>query len=292
MPYTMRTLAVLLLTVTLTHAALPPAETDSVRRWIKERNFTEAEAAASRLVTSHPENAHAHALLGDVLLAREDGKGAVQAFARAAQLAPDDSEIHRGLGDAYASAVDTAGLLAKFGMAKKCLAAYERATELDPVNHAARFNLIGFYAGAPGLYGGSRTKAWAHAVELKNLDVLRGHLAYGMLYGSEKKLPQATTEFEEALKLDPANYLALYQIGRLAVLTGEQLDRGMSALQQALALPADTGVGAPGHDAAHWRLGMLHELKGDRAAAKAAYESALRLNPRHEKAAAALAKLD
>jgi predicted TPR repeat methyltransferase len=68
------------------------------------------------------------------------------------------------------------------------------------------------------------------------------------------------------------------------------VDRGVHALQQALALPAATG--APGHDAAHWRLGMLHELKGDRAAARIAYESSLRINPAFAKASDALAKLN
>lgn len=285
-----RVLVLLLLAPLFVHAALPPGEAEAITRLILERKLADAATGATRLVASHPDDAQAHALLGRVRIAQKDGPGAMQAFERARQLAPGDSEIHRGLGDAYASAVDTAGLLAKFRIARECLAAYTRAVELDPANHAARFNLVGFLAGAPALYGGSMAKARVQAAELKRLAPASGHLALGMLHVAESDHDLALAEFEEAVKLDPTNYQALYQIGRLAAMSGKHVDRGSRAMQQALELPA--APGAPGHDAAHWRLGMLHELRGDPAAARLAYQRALVLNPAFANAAKALAKLD
>lgn len=286
----MRILLLLLLTPLFASAVLPPPQVEEIDRLVREGKLAEAAAGATRLVASHPNDAQAHALLGRVRLAQKDGPEAMRAFERASQLNPADSEIQRGLGDACANAIETAGLLAKFRIAKACLAAYERAVELDPANHAARFSLVGFLAGAPALYGGSMAKAWRQAAELKRLAPASGHLALGMLHVAEKEFDRAFAEFEATAKLDPANYMALYQIGRLAAMRGEHVDRGLQAMQQALALPAATGT--PGHDAAHWRLGMLHELKGDPAAARVAYETALRLNPTFDKAADALAKLN
>lgn len=283
-------IALSLLAVIPAHAALAPADSAAVRELLRARKFAEAETAALRLVANHPADAQAHALLGRVRIAQDDGVAAVQAFEHARDLAPQDSEIHRGLGDAYETALDRAGMLTKFSLAKKCLAAYERAVALDPSNLTARQRVLGFHVGAPALYGGKKSEAWKQAAAIKQLDPLHGHLAVGLLHGVEKKFPEALAEFEQALRLDPANYLAHYQVGRIAALTGEKLDRGVAAMQQALALPPTDD--APGHDAGHWRLGTLLEQMGDRAGAKSAYEASLRLNPHYEPAAKALAKLN
>jgi len=48
--------------------------------------------------------------------------------------------------------------------------------------------------------------------------------------------------------------------------------------------------GAPGHVAAHWRSGVIWEKKGDKTAARAAYETALKLDPKFTQAAASLKK--
>lgn len=103
-------------------------------------------------------------------------------------------------------------------------------------------------------------------------------------------IPARRAEFEAVIRLDPANYFALSQIGRLAALTGQQIDQGLAALRQVLTLKPHAN--APGHDAAHWRLGTLHERQGDRTAARAAYQAALLVNPAFAKAKDSLRRLD
>lgn len=87
----------------------------------------------------------------------------------------------------------------------------------------------------------------------------------------------------------PDNLQAHYQIGKIGALTGRELDVAEASLQRYLAHPPAPGV--PTHADAHWRLGMIHEHRGDLARARAAYGEALRLNPAHPQASQALQRL-
>ena len=286
----MRRLLTLLLSAVVAHAAVSPANLEDGRALLRARKFGEAESAAKALVAASPAEPEAYALLGSVYLAKGDPEAGVKACEKAAELAPGNGDLQRQLGDAYGSAAQKAGMLGKMGWAKKCRAAYEKAVELDPTNLNARSSLMTYCQQAPGFMGGGLDKAYAQAAAIRKLDVSRGRVAYATLYAGEKKYAEAFAEFDEVLKATPNDYQALYQMGRLAALSGERVDRGMAALNQCLALPPTPG--APGHDAAHWRLGNLWEKKGDRQAARAAYQAALAENPGFQQAIDALKKLD
>ena len=285
----MRLLILLLLTIAVAHAAVSPDEIEKVRGLLRDKKLSEAESAANVLVVANPKEAEAHALLGSVRTAKGDADGAVEACEKAVKLAPASSEYQRQLGDAYGLAGQKAGVLSKMSWGKKSLAAYEKAVELDPTNLTARSSLAGVYQMAPSIMGGGIDKAYTQAVEIKKLDATRGRIAYAMLYMSEKKFAEAFTELEEVLKTAPDNYSGLYQFGRLSALADERTDRGMEALKKCLALPPTPG--SPGHDAAHWRLGNLWEKKGDKQAARAAYQAALAINPNFQQAIDSLKKL-
>ena len=87
-----------------------------------------------------------------------------------------------------------------------------------------------------------------------------------------------------------AEYLpAHYQVGRFSAITGEHLDEGLRALLRYLEQP--TRPGDPSHAAAHWRIGMIHEHKGDRQQAREHMEKALELDPNMTEARQALERL-
>ena len=133
------------------------------------------------------------------------------------------------------------------------------------------------------------TKAHAQAQEIKQLDAGRGRQAIAGLYLAEKKYPEAFAEFDAVLKEKPDDYAALYQVGRLAAVSGQQLDRGLATLRQCLS--ATPPENQPGHAAVHWRLGNILEKQNDKAAARAAYEAALKVDPKFPQAIEALKKL-
>lgn len=279
-----------LATTALAGAALSTDETDAVRQLMREAKLADAATAAAKLTAAHPAEPAAHALLGDVFIAQDKGAEAVKSYELAASLAPNDSGIHLGLAFAYETALDQAGVLTKLSLARKCLAALEKSVALDPENLQSRINLVGYYATVPRLFGGNAAKARAQVDEISKLDPVSGHLVEGIIHLAAERHASASAEFEKVLQSDPANYLAAYQVGRLSALTGENIDRGITMLRHALTLSPERNQ--PGHDAANWRLGMLLEKKGDKAGAKAAYESALSITPGYKNAARALAKLD
>ena len=285
----MRTIILLLLTLTVAHGAVSPDKIEKVRALLREKKIAEAESAANALVAANPKEADAYALLGSVRTAKGDGDAAVKACEKAVELAPTSSEYQLQLGDACGLAVQTAGMFTKMSLGKKCLAAYEKAVELDPTNLTARSSLASMYQMAPGMMGGGIDKAYAQAVEIKKLDANRGRVAYAIIYVGEKKYTEAFAETEEVLKATPDYYAALFQFGRITALTGERVDRGMDALKKCLTLSPPPG--SPGHDAAYWRLGNLWEKKGDKQAARAAYEASLAINPNFQQAIDSLKKL-
>jgi tetratricopeptide (TPR) repeat protein len=139
---------------------------------------------------------------------------------------------------------------------------------------------------APAIVGGGMDQAYAQAAEIRKLDPRRGRAAYASLYSSEKKYPEAFALYDEVLRDKPGDEDALFQIGRLAARSGEQLDRGLDALHQLVAR-ADR----PKDARAHTLIGNILEKKGDRPGAKAAYEAALAIDPAFTQASEALRKL-
>jgi tetratricopeptide (TPR) repeat protein len=163
-----------------------------------------------------------------------------------------------------------------------------RSLELNPDNLQAREGLMQFYSQAPWPVG-STSKAYAQAEEIRKRDPIRGLTSLITLKSGEKKYADAAELCESALKQNPDNYLALYQIGRLASTTGENLDRGLVTLRRCLELTPPPNQ--PGHSGAHFRIGVILEKKGDKPAARVAYEAALKLDPKMKLALDALAKL-
>jgi tetratricopeptide (TPR) repeat protein len=181
------------------------------------------------------------------------------------------------LGDAYGLWAQNAGLFSKLGLARKSQTAYEKAVALDPEDLDARDSLLNFYRQAPAIAGGGMDKARAQALEIQKRDPLRGTIALVDISAVEKKYDEAFSLLEDVLRRHPGELTAQYQLGRTSAMSGQRLDQGEAALRKYLA--AQTGEDLPPRWAAHWRLGLILEKKGDVAGARAEYAEALKLNP-------------
>jgi tetratricopeptide (TPR) repeat protein len=271
--------------------AVTPAELATARGLFEERRPGEAQQAFERLATAEPRNPEVNYCLGQLALHRNDHDQAVKYFEMAVAVAPAVGRYHHGLGEAYGRKAQHAGIFSGFGLARKCLAAYERAVALEPDNVDFRLCLFEFYRQAPGIVGGGFDKAVAQAAAMKRIDPLRGRTAFASLYAGEKKYREAFAEFDDILQANPDDFGALYQLGRLAALTGQSVDRGIAALRRCLELPAPADPHAPGHAAAHWRLGQLLEKKADSAGARLSYSAAVALDSRFNPTSETHAKL-
>jgi tetratricopeptide (TPR) repeat protein len=251
--------------------------------------LSDAQPAFEKLEAAEPANADVHYYLGQLALERDDADTAVRELERATSLSPDSGRGHDALGDAYGRSAQKAGMLSKFGLARKSLAEYQRAVALEPNNVDFHESLFGYCVNAPSIVGGGADRAADEAAIIRRLDPKRGHQAFATLYTAGGKYDLALAELDEILKTAPDDYAALYQVGRNAALSGQHFDRGLASLRRCLALPAPEG--APPHAAAQWRIGTILEKKGDREGARAAYVAALKIDPRFTQASDSLGGL-
>lgn len=282
----------LLLLASLATATLLSAspQFDAARALYTQRQDAEARAAFTALARAEPKNAEAVFYLGRLAMRARDFDAAIKFFEEATRLDGTQAGYFLELGGAYGNKAQNSGLLGKASNASKSRAALERAVELDPRNWDARNGLAQFYSQAPALMGGGMDKAHAQADEMIKLDATRGTIAKAILFTREKKFDDAFALYERTLQTSPDDYAALYQMGRLAADSGQRLDAGLAALQKCLARTPPQG--APGHAAAHWRLGNIWEKKGDKAAARTAYVAALALDAKFQPAIDSLKKLN
>ena len=127
-------------------------------------------------------------------------------------------------------------------------------------------------------------KAEAEAKEIERRDPVQGGLALCRLFAAQQKYDEAHASAERVRGLAPENRELLFQIGRLAALSGRGLEEGVAALQRFVRDPgADAEVAVA---TAYVRLGNIHEKRNSPAEARAAYAEALRINP-HLRAALA-----
>lgn len=280
----LRPLLFLVLTA-LPAVAADQALREQVTELFKQRQWAEAQAVLEKAVAAEPGNAEAWHSLGLTHLARNDAEKAVAALEKAAGLEPANGEYFLQLGHAYGLSAMKAGLFGKLGFARKCKAAYDKAVALDPRNINARWSVMEYCRQAPGFVGGGMDQAYAQAAEIKQLDARRGRAAYASLYVADKKYAEAFALYDEALRENPQDGDALYNVGRIAALSGEQLDRGLAALRNLLAHEGGNNART------HTRIGNILEKQGDKPGAKAAYESALAIDPAFTQAIDSLRKL-
>jgi len=279
----------LALLATSAFADTRPGELDAARALYDAGRFPDAQLAFEKLAAADPSSAEVHYYLGQLALQRDDAETAVHELERSVASGPGAARSHNALGDAYGRSAQKAGMFGQFSLARRSLAEYQRAIALQPDNVDFHESLFAYFLQAPSLVGGGTEKAAGEAEAIRKLDLGRGRRAYATLFIAEKKYDLALAELDELLKASPDDYASLYQVGRLAAVSGLHLDRGLAALRRCLELaaPAD----APGHAAAQWRLGNVLESKGDAAGARAAYQAALKLDPGFTAASDALNRL-
>jgi tetratricopeptide (TPR) repeat protein len=256
-------------------------------------------------------------------LEKGDPDAATSAADAALEASPKDTDVLLWAGRAYGQRALSASVFTKMSWAKKCHEAWERAVAIDPAFLEARSELLRYYLMAPGIVGGGVDKAREQAAKIAALDATQGHLARGRIAEHEKDLPaaeaayrkaaetdpkgvegpialatflggrnrwpEARAIFEKRLAADPADALAVYQLGRIALFSGEDLEKGLAYFERYLALPVPEN--GPAHADARWRKGLTLEKLGKTPAAIAEYREALKENPGHRGARRELKRL-
>ena len=159
-------------------------------------------------------------LIGQCHLMQGDYKKATEAFEKALALAPQSSELHRLLGNAYGRRAETASVFTAPGYARKAHQYFEQAVDLDPSNREAVANLFEYYLEAPGIMGGGIDKAESLVKRLAVLDPSAAHHAQAQLERKRNRYEAAEEQLRRAAELAPR------QAGRVVDLAKFLADRG------------------------------------------------------------------
>jgi tetratricopeptide (TPR) repeat protein len=261
--------------------------------------------------------------LGRISFDRAQYDEAIDWFGQAIKRNDASSLYHQWLGSAYAQKLSSGNPLMAMSMAPTVKAEMLRAVELDSSNVDARVNLAAFYMQAPPMIGGSMEKAREQVDAISRLNPFQGRLQeasiseaqkdtaavlktlrdlaiaspdsaqpivrLALIHSNAKRYDEALDLLEGRLKKRPNDPSVLYQLGRVGAVSGLRLDHAQTALHRYLKIPHKRGT--PSLAAAHWRLGMILEAKGDARTAKSEYETAVNLDPNLAGAKTSLAKL-
>lgn len=265
--------------------------------------------------------ANAVFLQGCVAYGRQGADKATGFFERAAKMDATRSVYFDWLGRAYGDQAQNANKIRQPFLARKTKAAFETAVALDPNNLDARAFLVDYFQLAPGIMGGSESRASEQIEAIRARNPYRGGLIaanaqtrrkdaagaerelvkvvtaypdsisprYALLavYVGAKRWPEAFRTVDAARESFPASPVLDYQIARVAALSGQQLDRGEAAVRKYLARTG-TAPGEPTFAGTHLRLGQILAHRGQTAAARSELQTALRLDPSLKDAKAAL----
>ncbi|HEY5546302.1 MAG TPA: hypothetical protein VIK50_09635 [Gemmatimonadaceae bacterium] len=262
-------------------------------------------------------------LRGCRLLAEQKFGPAGAEFERAVKADPANAVYHFWFGRASGEQVARANPFRQPGLARRTKGEFEKAVALDSAYVAPREGLVRYYLLAPRFVGGGIDRARQQAEEIAKLDPYRGGMAYanvafaardtlgliGAHEGLITQFPDSTAPYlvlvdvqltrkqwalawsaiDRLERIQPELPVVLYAIGRVAAESGEQLDRGESALRfYQLHTPQPD---EPSLALTHWRLGMIAERRGDSAAARQAFEAATTMDPNLKQAREALSRL-
>ncbi len=284
--------------------------------------LSDAEAQLSALVRAGA-SGEAMYYLGRVYFAEDSMERAVKTLESAVHLDPSSSEAHDWLARTYTVELLHSGKFRQFILARRVRDELLMAVARDPENAVARYDLARFYLKAPAMVGGNAGKAKEHQAELARRGSLYAHFVTADIAEVEHDTTRGASALEAAIREAPDSAIAYvnaaayyrrmhdwaaawqaveayaarhvdddevdFEIGATGARAGQQLDRSARALTAYLARRWHPGM--PTHASAHFHLGLIYELQGDRAGARREFESAAALQPQNEEMQAALKRV-
>jgi tetratricopeptide (TPR) repeat protein len=289
------------------------AATNEYTPLLKAEKYAEVERLATARLAQDPRNADAMIAKGEALLAQGGDKldDALKTAELCVATHPLRAECHEAMGSTLGVKAMSAGMMAAMGSVGKIKDAFKKAVELDPKSVSARYALMQFYVMAPGIAGGSTSKAKALAVETAQFSPEAGKLMQafldfsekeyakaetavlsvnaggndflvktqrglmsniGLKYVEEKKFADADRVFNEAHKRFPDHDIGLYGQARVLQEQGKH-PAAIALLEKA------NGVAAVPRARNYFRLGQSWQASNDKSRAVAAYEKALSIKP-------------
>lgn len=297
---------------------------DQVLAHIQSREFGRAESALKATAAANRTNARWHYAYGRLEFARNKADAAIPHFEKAEDLDKRRAEYPLWVGNSTCTAALAANVVRQAYLAKSCKNAYDRTLVLDPTNVEAKSSLIRYHMQAPAIMGGDPAIAERFASELMRSAPYRGlqdrifiatvkkdnATALRLMRDGVRQYPDSTVfrnrlgmrliedkdwagaheQFTTLMKMKPGEWMYRYQFGRLAALSGQYLPQGRAELENVIR-ENPSSMSVEFKSMLHTRYGQILAFQGDRAAARKAFDEALRINPKNEVAPVERGKL-
>lgn len=278
---------------------------EKAQNLIKDKRYTEAKKILNTFTSKQTDYHQARYFLGRIAFNEQQYEDAAVFFEEAVAANDKIADYHNWLGNTYGTIAQDANVLKQGMLAPKMKSAWERAIELDQNILDARISLIQYYIQAPGFMGGSVSSAKTVATQITKLNAAEGHRQMGYIFAYEKNFteaeksykkmmesnpdyyfylsnfylsqqnyPEAFKIFEAVIQKNPNDYLAIYQIGKTAAISGQNLDKGEASLKKYLQYTPKNNE--PSHAGANMRLAQIKEKQGEKNEAKILFEAALK----------------
>ena len=217
----MRSLPLLTLLVGLgipgsSQAESPPPESSSLQEAIHRFEAQELGPAETLLLAARKgdsEKAEATYYLGRVYLTQGRVEEAVEAFEDAIRLDATVADYPFWLAEALVARIDEVSVFFKLGLAKRLLAAYENALELDPDHLEARISVARYHSEAPMIAGGRTERAEAEMAEIRRRAPAIARVTQGLIHEQLGRLEEAVLELEAAVELNPESLISWRELG-------------------------------------------------------------------------------
>ena len=281
------------------------------------RNWDAARQEYASLARATPSDVTPVLYLGKVALQQNDADESIRQFERCVAIDEHNAECHAWLGNALGLTARRTSKFKLLFLAKRTKQEFDRSIQLDPTNLDGRFGELEYYLNAPGFLGGSIDKAREQAAEIEKHNKWRGALASAAIADHEKDTKASEIAYDRAVAAAPdsvAGYNGLVNLyiragrwtdafatldriavhvptehnlplgrARVAVLSGEQLQRAEEGLTRWIANPPST-ASINNKAVARLRLGQIYERTSRKDLARQEYQQALTLNPSQDEA--------
>lgn len=252
------------------------------------------------LSTTETSDVFGQLLWARILLAQDKTEHAYNLLESLVEKESENADIQFYFGQSAMVMAQKASIFSKMGYAKDGRKAWKKALALNPEHQATIQGLIGFHRFAPGIAGGDIEKALDYAKRLQKLDGPVGTASLVGVYQSMDKEELALKTLNQGIKDFPTNsrllfiramkYVSdedwklahqdlvdaltlaksdmeksdvLYQLGKVAVKSGEYTKQAIKYLHQLMTIK--------GHQYSEWgnlRLAQLYVADGDLLQAK------------------------
>ena len=245
-----------------------PTEFGFLEVLVSTHRYAELEETVTRLLADDGANGFLWKVLALALW--RQGKDALQALQRAAQLLPDDAEAHSNLGNACRAC----------GQLEEAVRCHRRALSIRP-DYAEAHNNLG-----TALQNLGRTEealaSYRRAAALKS-DFAMAHANLGNALRALARPAEAVTSYRQALAVNPNDVEVLSRLGSVRIDLGE-CEEAVASYRRALEV-------TPHSAELHCSLGMALLLERQADQAEASCRKALELDPALPSALILLAEL-